>query len=230
MSLTLYQHPLSSFCQKVRVAFHESGVPFTARLVNLGDAADRAALAALWPMTKFPVLHDDVSGQSWPESSVIIELLAQRFEAAAPLLPADPAAALDVRLWDRVFDQYVQVPMQKVVADQFRAADQHDSVGVEQARALIVQAYALIEAQLGRSGGPWITGAAFTLADCAAVPALFYATSIEPLTSPHTRLADYFARLLQRPSVWRTLDEARPYLSMYPFHDKLVVLPDAWPG
>jgi glutathione S-transferase len=223
MALTLYHHPLSSFCQKVLVALHEAGVPFEPRLVDLGNPADRAALAALWPLVKFPLLHDDVSGKAWPESSVIIEFLAARFEAAAPLLPADPGAALEVRLWDRVFDQYLQVPMQKVVADSFRAADQHDAPGVAEARALIVQSYGLIEGHLARGAGPWVTGTRLTLADCAALPALYYATSIEPLHAGHPLLAAYFARLLQRPSVQRTLDGARPYLHLYPFRERLVI-------
>jgi glutathione S-transferase len=223
MSLTLYQHPLASFCQKVLVAFYESGVPFKSRVINLGDAADRAALAALWPLTKFPLLHDESSGQAWPESSVIVELLATRFEAAAPLLPADPQAALEARLWDRVFDNYVQLPMQKVVADSFRAEGQKDAAGVAEAHALLLQSYALIEQHLARGAGPWITGPVFTLADCAAMPALFYATSIEPLPAATHHLAGYFQRLLQRPSVQRTLAEARPFFAMYPFHERLAV-------
>ena len=117
MSLTLYHHPLSSYCWKPLIALYEAGIPFTPRLIDLGDAQDRDAIGALWPLGKFPVLHDAARGRTVPESSIVIEYLAEHFASAEPLLPADAAARLQVRLWDRVFDQYVQTPMQKIVAD-----------------------------------------------------------------------------------------------------------------
>src|ERR1700760_3755030 len=110
MSLTLYFHPLSSFCWKALIALYEADVAFTPRLVNLGDPADRAAFAKVWPMAKFPVLTDDDRGEMIPESSLVVEYLARRFPSAAGLVPAAPDAARPVLLKDRLFDSYIHHP------------------------------------------------------------------------------------------------------------------------
>src|SRR5579871_5100716 len=101
MALTLWYHPLSSFCWKALIALYEADVAFTPRQVNLGDPADRAAFAAIWPLAKFPVLSDAAGGAAIPESSIIVEWLAEHVPAARGLVPADPDAARQVRLLDR---------------------------------------------------------------------------------------------------------------------------------
>jgi glutathione S-transferase len=217
MPLTLYFHPLSSYCHKALIALYDTGVPFTPRMTNLGDPADRAALTALWPMSKFPVLVDTARNRTVPESSIVIEYLAQHFPAAAPLLPADADARLQVRLWDRVCDQYVMTPMQKIVADRLRGEGERDARGVADARALLRQAYEMLERQLASRA--WLASDDFSLADCAAWPALFYATILEPAPPSHAALLAYFERLLQRPAVQRTLREAQPYLDYFPFEE-----------
>ncbi len=219
MALTLHYHPLSSYCHKVLIALYDTGVPFTPHMVNLGDAADRAALATLWPMTKFPVLHDAERARTVPESSIVIEYLVDHFPAAAPLLSADQDARLQVRLWDRVCDQYVMAPMQKIVADRLRGDGQQDARGVADARTLLHQAYTLLEGQL--AGRTWLASDGFGMADCAAWPALFYAAILEPIPPAHAALLAYFERLWQRPSVRRTLREARPYFDYFPFKDRM---------
>jgi glutathione S-transferase len=217
MAFTLYYHPLASYCHKVLVALHESGTRFRGRIIDLGNPVDQAEMNALWPVGKFPVLRDEATGRTIPESTVIVEYLCEHAEGAADLLPADPDARLDVRLWDRVFDNYVQTPMQKIVADRFRPEGGHDPQGVADARVSLHQAYDLLEARL--VPGAWAVGDRFTLADCSAMPALFYASILEPFADRHVRLSAYFDRLMDRPSVRRTLDEARPYFPMFPFHD-----------
>ncbi|MGZ5986603.1 MAG: glutathione S-transferase family protein, partial [Caulobacteraceae bacterium] len=109
MTLTLHMHPLSSYCHKVLIALYELDVPFEAAFLNLGDEAERAAFFALWPVGKMPVLEDKAAGVVLPESSVIIDYLNRRF--GGDLIPADPEAALEVRLQDRFFDLYVHTPM-----------------------------------------------------------------------------------------------------------------------
>ena len=217
MSLTLYFHPLASFCHKVLVALYESAIPFQGRIVDLGNARDRAEITALWPVGKFPVLRDEQRNRTVPESTVIIEYLCQHFAGAADLLPQDADVRLEVRLWDRVFDTYVQGPMQKIVGDHLRPEGEHDPRGVADARATLGVAYDMLERQLAQ--GAWAVGDRFTIADCAAMPALFYASIVEPFPKGHTKLADYFDRLISRPSVQRTLDEARPYFPLFPFQD-----------
>ncbi|MBS0564799.1 MAG: glutathione S-transferase family protein [Proteobacteria bacterium] len=217
MSLTLYFHPLASFCHKVLVALYENGTAFDPVIVDLGDATSRALLVAEWPLGKFPVLKDAERGLSLPESTIIIEHLDRHYPGPAPLLPGDAALALQVRLWDRVFDQHVHQPMQKIVLDRLRPEGQADAHGVAEARAQIEAAYDLLDRQLAGHG--WAVGDRFSLADCAAAPALFYAGIVQPFGTRRRHLSAYFDRLAARPSVARTLAEARPYFPLFPYRE-----------
>jgi glutathione S-transferase len=212
--LTLHYHPLSSFCWKALIALYEHGAAFTPRLVDLQQAQERAALCALWPMGKFPVLSDAARGRHVAESSIIIEYLDQHHRGAAALIPAGAEVALAARRLDRVFDLYVHLPMQKVVGDRLRAAAARDPQGVAEARATMRTAYGLLEREL--NGHAWALGESFTLADCAAAPALWYGNRVNPIGAEHPRLAAYLERLQQRPSFARVLREAQPYLAMFP--------------
>ena len=219
MSLTLYSHPLASFCHKVLIALYESGTPFAARLIDLGSEADRAELAALWPLAKFPVLRDEKRGRSIPETSVIIEYLDMHYPGSARLVPADPDSRVEAMTWDRFFDLYVSVPMQKIVADRFRPENGHDALGVAEAEANLATAYGIFEKQV--AGKRWAAGGAFTIADCSAAPALFYSSTLVPFGPGHPETAAYFERLVARPSFARVLEEAKPYFPMYPFREAI---------
>lgn len=213
-TLTLHYHPLSSYCHKVLIALDALAIEVEKRLLDLGDPAQRAAFLALCPTGKMPLLVDQ--GRPVPESSIIIEHL-QRHHAGPgrTLIPTEPDAALEVRLWDRIFDQYVMTPMQALTADLLRAAPERDALGVARAREALSSAYALLDSRLeGRRD--WVAGEAFSMADCAAAPALFYAVSYVPIAPQHGHLAAYFDRLIEHPSVARTIDEARPYFKFYP--------------
>ena len=215
MALTLYYHPLSSHCHKALVALYEGGTPFEPRLIDLSQPDDRAALAAVWPLVKFPVLHDSARGQNVAESSIIIEYLDLHYPGAE-LLPVDRAEALEVRFWDRVCDLHVHAPMQEIVADRLFA--RHGDM--QGPRDAIERAWGLIEHRLQHTG-PWICGARFSMADCAAAPALFYASTLQPIAPRYVHLANYFERLMTRASVERVLREAQPYLQFYPFFDQI---------
>lgn len=217
MALVLHYHPLSSCCHKVLIALYEMGIAFEPRLLNLGDPQARSAHMARWPTGKMPLLEDD--GHIVPETSIIIEHLQQRHPEAALLLPADPAACLEARLWDRLCDLYLMTPMQALVAQRLRGQGASDARAIDDARATLAMAYGLIEQQV--SGGAWLAGADFSLADCAAAPALFYARTIAPFGSAQHGLAAYFERLLARPSVARVVDEAKPFFQYYPFKEAL---------
>ena len=214
MNLKLYFHPLSSFCWKVLIALYENETPFEPCIVDLGDPVSRAELERLWPFNRFPVLEDRAASRAWPESSIIIEVLAQRYPGRVQLLPSDPALALETRQQDRFYDLLVHLPMQKIVADVLRPEGQRDAFGVEQARATLRTAYALLERDLTRS--TWAAGEQFTLADCAAFPALYYANRVQPLGDAHPHVVAYLRRLEQRPSIARVLAEAQPYFAMFP--------------
>ena len=214
MSLRLYFHPLSSFCQKALVALYETGAPFEREIVDLGNEASRVAFLKIWPIGKFPVLRDETRDRLIPESSIIIEYLAQHYPGKSTLVPADPDGARQMRLRDRFFDLYVNTPVGKIVTDRLRPAGKGDSHGVEEARKLLGIALGMIDRDAEKS--TWIMGDAFTMADCAAAPALFYANMVLPFTDSHRNLAGYFHRLMQRPSVARVVKEAQPYLKMMP--------------
>lgn len=213
MSLTLYFHPLSCFCQKALIALYENGTSFTPRLVNFGDTADRAEFVKLWPIGKFPLLADAARDRLVPESSIIIEYLARHYPGAAALIPPDPVQALEVRRLDRLFDSYVTQPMQKIVLDRIRPAGDKDPLGVDEAKDMLKRAYGVLEAELADRG--WAAGESFTMADCAAAPALFYAGRCVPLDG-YPRLSAYFERLRTRPSFDRALAEAEPYFEFFP--------------
>lgn len=214
MALTLYYHPLSSYCHKVLIALYEAGTPFNAQIINLGDEAERALLQSHWQLAKFPVLHDSESKLNLPESSIIIEYL-DRFTGHKPLIPNNPESALQVRLWDRIFDNYLQTPMQQIVVDRIRQSN----ADMSGARALIAASYGLLEQQL--ESRLWAADAEFSLADCAAAPALFYAHILVPLPDALEKLRAYFERLMTRPSVQRVLTEAKPYFHLYPFTEAM---------
>ncbi len=214
MSLKLYFHPLSSFCMKALIALYETGAPFEKQIVNLMDEKERADLIALWPMGKFPVLRDEANGLTIPEASIIIECLAQHYPGGTQLIPADPGEAREMRLRDRLFDLYVHMPMQKVVADRLRPEGRSDPFGVEEAKRTMRTALGIIEADI--AGKAWAMGEAFTLADCAASPALFYANKVLPFRDTHPRTAAYLDCLMARPSFARVLAEAEPYFKMFP--------------
>jgi glutathione S-transferase len=213
MSLKLYMHPLSSFCQKVLIALYEAEIPFEPHLTDLREAAVRAQLAKLWPMGQFPVLEDRARGMTVPESSIIIEYLVQHYPRAAPLIPQAAELALETRLRDRFFDLHVNQLMQKIVTDALRPPGGNDSVGVEHASDRLKTACGILDGLMATR--TWANGAQFSMADCAAAPALFYANRIHPL-SQHPNVAAYLERLSQRPSFARVLAEAKPYFAMLP--------------
>lgn len=216
MSLTLYYHPLSSFCWKALIALYEADVAFTPRVVNLGDPADRAAFQAVWPLAKFPVLRDDARGQTIPESSLVVEYLARTQPGAASLVPADADAGMRTRLLDRLIDSYVHLPFQQIVFERLRPDDKHDPYGAEQNRTKVREGYDLIAPMIAGEG--WAMGEAFTLADCAALPALFYADYAVSLAG-WSGLAAYLGRLKARPSVARVLEEAEPFFQYFPLRN-----------
>ena len=212
MSLTLYFHPLSSFCQKTLIALYENDTPFTPQIVNLMDPKESADFKAMWPVRKFPVLRD--GDRMIPESSIIIEYLAQHYPGKSELLPKNPDLALRTRMQDRVLDLHLHMQMQTVMGDRLRPADKKDPFGVENAKTMMQTSLDMIEKDMATK--TWAMGEVFTLADCAAAPALFYTNMIIPLAGAYKNTANYLDRLMQRPSYARTLKEAEPYLSMVP--------------
>ncbi len=212
MALKLYHHPFSSYCQKVLVALYENDVPFEPQVLAGPDSPAGAELARLWPMKRFPVLVD--GERTVLEASCIVEHLGLHHPGPRPMLPADPAAALEVRMLDRFFDNYVSTPQQKVVFDALRPEADRDPFGVHEARQMLDTAYAWLERRMAQR--EWAVGEQFSLADCAAAPFLFYADWTHPIGDAHPHVRAYRNRLLKRPSFARAVDEARPFRPYFP--------------
>ena len=210
MTLTLYAHPFSSYCQKVLTALYENGTPFEYRM--LGNQETDAELEALWPIKRFPVLVD--RERTVVEATIIIEHLGLHHPGPVRLIPEDAQGALDVRMMDRFFDNYIMTPMQKIVFDRLRAEQDRDPAGVSDARAMLDKAYGWLDRAL--AGREWAAGDGFSLADCAAAPSLFYADWAHPIDGSFAHVQAYRRRLLARPSFARAVDEARPYRDFFP--------------
>ncbi len=214
--LTLHMHPLASYCWKVLMALYERDTPFRAVLVD-GVPKDNEAYAELWPIAKMPLLQD--GDLVLPETSIIIDYLQAHHPGSVVLIPSDGDAAREVRLWDRFFDLYVHTPMGKFVSDRMQPESARDPVGVDEARATLDTAYDMLDRRLAKH--TWAAVDAFSMADCAAMPALFYAEAVHPFRTSRPALAAYFERLVDRPSVQRVVREAQPWLQYFPFVDAL---------
>jgi glutathione S-transferase len=214
MSLTLYFHPLSSFSWKVLIALYENDTPFDRQIVDLADPASAGAFRKLWPIGKFPVLRDGTRDRTVPESSIIIEYLAQHYPGPVRLVSDDPDLARETRLRDRFFDLYINVSVQRIVFDRIRPDGKRDPFGVQQAREMMRTALDIVDRDM--QARTWAMGDWFSMADCAAAPALFYANKLMPFAGTHRHAAAYLERLMKRPSFARTLREAEPYFGMFP--------------
>lgn len=214
MTLKLYFHPFSSFCQKALIALYENDTPFEKKIVEFADSASRREFLEIWPIGKFPVLVDEGRDHMVPESSIIIEYLAQHYPGPVQLLPADAEGARQMRMRDRFFDLYVNVPMQKIVTDRLRPAGKNDEYGVDQARKTLQTSLGMIDEDMSKK--TWAMGGAFTMADCAAAPALWYANLVAPFSKTHANATAYLDRLTKRPSFARALKEAEPYRAAFP--------------
>lgn len=210
MTLALYGHPFSSYTQKALIALYENDTAFQFR--SLEDKQAEAEWAALWPIKRMPLLLDD--DRSVMETSVIVEYLDLRHPGRTTLVPRDAQAAIEVRFMDRFFDNYIMTPMQKIVVDRLRPEEDRDSFGVAEARRALDTAYGWLNEKM--EDREWAAGEDFSLADCAAAPALFYADWTHPIDNALVNVKAYRQRLLARPSFARAVDEARPYRAYFP--------------
>jgi glutathione S-transferase len=211
VSLALYAHPFSSYCQKVLIALWADGTEFEYRMLDEEHSDNFAELKRRWPFAKFPLLVDD--GETVIETTPIIDYLQAHHPGPNKWIP-DGDLGLRVRFLDRFFDIYVMEAMTKAGLDILRPEGSRDPYGAQAARDNLHMAYDWLEANLG--DGPWAAGDAFTLADCAAAPSLFYADWVEEIGPKRPKLAAYRARLLAHPIVARAVDEGRPNRQYFP--------------
>lgn len=213
MSLILWSHPYAAYGQKASVAFYELGLPFELKLVEAADEAVMAEFRALSPFAKMPTLVDTTAGQTLYESSIVIEYL-DRLAGGDRLIPADPVAAIEARLVDRMVDTYAGGPMNRIIPRKFRPAGNEDSYGDDQDAAVLAGAWDWLEQRLA-DGRTWGAGETFTLADCGAAPILTYARRLVPF-GDRPRLRAWHGRLMARPSFVRALEDAEPFGDLMP--------------
>lgn len=209
MTLELFSHPFSSYCQKALIAFYENDTPFTCRMLE--DEGVGAELARIWPLGRFPVLR--AGERVVPEATMIVEYLDVHHPGPTRFIPEDRDAAIPVRTMDRFFDNYIASPQQRIVFNALRDEAVRDAHGVTEARAMLDKAYRWLDDYL--AGREWAAGD-FSLADCAAAPQLFYADWTYAIPHEFANVHAYRQRLIERPSFARAIDEARPYRSYFP--------------
>lgn len=212
MKPQLFAHPFSSYCQKVLVAIYENGTDFDYRMLSPQEAGTVEEWQSIWPIKRFPVLKDGEN--TVMEATIIIEYLMLNYPGSVRLIPENPQAALRTRMMDRFFDNYIMTPMQKVVFNQIRPEADRDPYGVNEAKAMLDDAYGWLDGVVAKT--EWAAGDTFTLADCAACPSLFYADWVHPIAETFPNVRAYRTRLLARPSFARAVDEGRPYRAFFP--------------
>jgi len=210
MTLQLFGHPFSSYTWKALIAFYENDTAFTFR--NLEEPGAAEELEARWPLKLFPVLA--IGDRTVLEATAIIEYLHVHHPGPVSLIPHDPDLAVQARMLDRVFDNYVMGMMQRPVLNSLLPEERRDPIGLDEAMAKLDKVYAWLDTHL--AGRTWAVGDNFTLADCAAAPSLFYADWVHPIPEALANLRAYRARLLARPSVMRCVEDARPYRHYFP--------------
>lgn len=209
--LKLYAHPFSSYCWKALIALYEKELPFEFMMLGPDHPENYAFVTAAAPLGKFPVLTD--GERTLIESSIIIEYL-DRLAPDPRLIPADPDQALEVRTLDRLFDNYVMNAMQGFNRFYLRPEEERNPVDLRDSRAELDRSYAWLDRWMAER--EYAAAHAFTLADIAAAPALFYADWAHPIPEEYAALKAYRARLLARPSIARAVDEARPWRAYFP--------------
>lgn len=217
--LALYGHLFSSYTWKALIALYANGTAFEFREIGAGHDAANQLIHTAHPGGQFPVLTD--GGRTVIEATAIIEYLAVHHPGPAPLIPADPAVAVETRMLDRVFDNYFQRNFQRIVSAYIASYDgvgetpslgEPDVKEVEAGKAGLRRAYAWLERWLGGNNPP----PHVSLFSCSAAPALFYADWCEPIPADCPRVAALRAEVLALPPVVRCVDDARPFRSYFP--------------
>ena len=206
--MKLYYFPLSTYSQKALIALFEKHAEFESEEVKLFDEAERERYRKIYPLGRIPLLVLD-DGHMIPESSIIIEYLDAHFEDGPRLIPSGAEAARQTRFHDRMMDLYVNDSIATLLFQSWKPEAARDQELIDRSRFRAGVMYDFMEQRL--DGRTWLMGEDFTMADCAAGPALLYAGDLFPFAD-RPRIAAYWERLRTRPSYARVLEEAEPHL------------------
>nr|MBA3812290.1 glutathione S-transferase family protein [Caulobacteraceae bacterium] len=202
--VTLYEHPLSPYAQKVKIALREKGVAFEAALpggLGAGDAAGEFVAAN--PRAEVPVLID--GGTAVFDSTIILEYVEDRWPAPA-LLPAGAADRARVRMIEEVMDTHFEaVNWGLGEIGWFRRAEGELAARLVAAAARQTRGFfAWLERQLGDRA--WFNGEEFGWGDLAVAP--FVGTSVRVVGNAPAEgcaMAAWLERASARPAVATTL-------------------------
>ena len=211
--MQLFGHPFSSYTQKALTALYENHTPFEFMVLSPEHPDIYADFAQRWPIRRFPLL---VEGERQVmEATCAIEYLDAHHPGATRFIPQDADAAIEVRMLDRFFDNYIHAQLQRIVDNVLRRSNaDRDPYGVNEARARLDTAYAWLDQRMANR--EWAAADAFSLADCAAAPALFYADWAHRIGDRFANVHAYRQRLLARPSFARCVEGGRPYRPLFP--------------
>ncbi len=210
--LSLIGHPFSSYTWKAQIALHALELDYELAILDEDHPENGVFLARHGgPWGKFPLLNDD--GTVIMESSSIIEWLDLHHAGSTRMIPQDPDEALRTRMFDRIFDNYVMTPMQAVVGEYLRGAEQPDAARIAESTERLRQSYGWLESWRATYAPP---EAGVSLVECAAAPSLFYADWVDPIPEQCPLLREWRAHLLALPPVARCVEQARPYRSYFP--------------
>ena len=207
--MKLYYNPISTYSQKVLLAFYEKGIDFEPNIVKLMDPESEKEYRKVYPMGKIPclVLDDD---HIIPESSIIIEYIDSMAEPR--LIDGDADQTRKIRFKDRMFDLYLNDTVVTLLFQSMKPEDQKDQARIDTAKFRIDTMYSFMEQEFGQQ--PYANGDKFTMSDCAAAPALFYAEMLAPF-GEYENISAYWGRLKERKSVQKTHTDAKPIVEEF---------------
>jgi glutathione S-transferase len=202
--MKLYYNPLSTYSQKVLIAFYEKQIEFEPILVSLMSPDGRAAYEQVYPLGKVPLLKP-ADDYMIPESSIIIEYLEGHHPSGTRLIPEEVDAVRKVRFMDRMSDLYLADPSQVLLFEKLDMR-KYSEAELSKASKYLQISYEHFDKRLANQ--EWLCGD-FSMADCALIPSLFYNQLSAPFRDyPH--ITAYFERAKKRPSYARVMAEFVP--------------------
>jgi glutathione S-transferase/RNA polymerase-associated protein len=216
--VTLYEHPLSPYAQKVKIALREKGIEFEAAMPDILSGKD-AALQAANPRLEVPALVDGETRVF--DSTIILEYLEDKWPTP-PLLPAAPAARARVRTLEELCDTYYEAI----------------NWGLYEVRVFKRAEGALAEAMIARAGeqirnvndylnralgdAEFFNGATFGWGDLSVFPAVAAAEFNGVAPAAGSALARWLERVRTRPSIAQTVAEGLESLAGFAMLPQLI--------
>ena len=203
--LTLYEHPLSPYVQKVKIALGEKGIPFETRMPDILGGSDRETFVAMNPRLEVPTLVD--GEHAIFDSTIILEYLEERWPEP-PLLPSGPVERAGARMVEEVCDTYYEAINWAIM--EIRAFQRATGPAADRLLARASEQTAGVQGWLGRHLGTasFFGGTRFGWADCAVAPFVHSSALMGNAPSQGSPLAAWLDRIADRPSVVSTFEAA----------------------